>query len=204
MKRFPQYAMALTVILSTASLSSSVVWGSIDGSVTDPVAIAVAQAADNAKAAGVCVEVSLTAVENAMAAENDAEAGLMKAMRAGDKTRIRSAEKNVKSANGAAEEAREMAKKIMDCAAECAAVAVAAKAEEGKQRPEMTDRETASGAKKMGRLLETARQELSKAEAMTDVLKKKWLLPVIPLALTPVNAVPAQTLPLSSARADRR
>jgi hypothetical protein len=175
-----------------------------ENSATGKVAIVAAQVEEVAKTARVCVEVSLSAVENAMAAVDDAESDVMNAMKAGDKTRIRLAEKKLEQAAEEAKEARDLAKKIIDYAAECSAAAVAAKEETAKLTADMSDRELASCRKRVNHLLEIARDALKKAETVGETLKKRWLLPVITTTSTTTTTTTTTTQPPTPTPVGRR
>jgi hypothetical protein len=164
--------MALTTVLVGTQIAVA------DNSATGKVATAAARVAEIAKRASVCVEISLSAVENAMAAQDQAEADVMKAMKSGANGRIAATEKKLEVAQDDAEAARELAKKIIACSAECTAAATAADQEAKAVTAETTPRDVASTMKRIDHLVEIAQKALKKAEALAETLKKQWLLPL--------------------------
>jgi len=167
-----------------------------DNSATGKVATAAARVAEIAKRASVCVEVSLSAVENAMAAQDQAELELMKAMKAGTKGRIAAAEKKLELAGEDAEDARELAKKIIAFAADCTAAATAADQEAKAVTAETAPRDLASVMKRIDHLVEIAQKALKKAEALAETLKQQWLLPVVSTTTTTTTTQPPSPTPV--------
>jgi len=172
MKRVSLSIMVLAWILTGAAGAVA------DNSATGKVATAAAQVAEIAGRATVCVEISLSAVENAMAAQDQAETDVMKAMKSGAKGRIAAAEKKLEVAQDDAEAARELAKKIIAHTAECTAASAAADQEAKAVTAETTPRDVVSAMKRIEHLAEIAQKALKKAEALAETLKKQWLLPL--------------------------
>jgi len=166
-----------------------------DSSATGKVTTAAAQVAEFARRASVCADISLSAVENAMAIEDQAEADLMKAMKSGAKGRIAAAEKKLDVAVEDARAARELAKKIIAYTAECNAAAAAADQEAKAVTAETTARDVASAMKRIERPAEIAKQAFKKVDAMAETLKKQWLLPLATTTTTTTTTQPPSPTP---------
>ena len=186
MRRVLLYGWELTVLVAGAAFLTNMA-AAQDSAGPGPAGAA--QVLEIARKANICLEISLSAVENAMATQDQAEAGLMGAMKAANKPLIDEAEEKLELASDEAEEARELAKKIMDYAAEANAAASDADQEARRATPTMTERERSASAKKLDHLLDVARTALKKADALAQTLKKKWLLPVIPAASAATTTV---------------
>lgn len=195
MKLMPFAVMVLAGILMGAEGAAA------DDSITGKVATAAARVAEIARRTAVCVEISLSAVENAMAAQDQAEGDLMKAMKSGAKGRIAATEKKLELAQEEAAAARDLAKKIIEYSAECNAAAATADQEARSVSGETSPRDLAAIMRRIESLAEIAQKALKRAEALAETLKKQWLLP---LPATTTTTTTTTTQPPSPTPVGRR
>lgn len=140
---------------------------------------AAAEASQMAQKAGVAVEVALTALENAMAAQDQVEEELMLALKAMNKAKIATAERKLKTALEDVAEATDLVKVIIASASECSAAAASAADEAKRMTPDLSSRESRSRLKRVDQLLDAAREALQRCDEAALRLKKKWLVPAI-------------------------
>ena len=142
---------------------------------------AVEEAALAARKTAVCRDIVMRALENALAVQNEVETDVQEALLSGKKDRIADTRTALREATGETEEALDLVEQVVDWAGRASAAADAAshalRALEAGKASAKASEESARAAQKMAA---EARRALAQATALTETLKKKWLLPNLP------------------------
>ncbi|MFC1497370.1 hypothetical protein ACFLS1_02710 [Verrucomicrobiota bacterium] len=139
-----------------------------------------AEAAKYARRATISRDMAMNAVVNAMAAQDDVEDDLIKAMKANDRKKIDVTKKALESASKEAKEAREIAEQVIEYAGKSISAANMAK-EEAKSASDAEEiKRNEPDIKAVRHQVIIAGKMAAKAEALTETLKKRWLIPVMP------------------------
>jgi len=153
----------------------------------DKLKAAAAAAADFAGRAHLARDVSLKALENALAARDEAEAVLVDAFKSADKSRIRTAEGRVKQARRCVADVCRAVAKISLYVGEALGASACAEVEIKKAIGADTPGQAAAAVRKVEDLAGVAGKAVGKAEKLTEALKKEWLIPLMgkPTTATP-------------------
>jgi translation initiation factor IF-2 len=144
-----------------------------------PVQRAADDASVAARTSALYREVACRAAENALAAQHDAAAAVLTALKGGESKSIDSARKVLAAAEADAEEAVKMAQSVVRHAADADA-AVASVAEAVKAAATVSGRSAAEeAAGKAQEEVRNAKRVLARARVIVEAMKLRWLIPAM-------------------------
>ena len=133
-------------------------------------------AAESLRQAIVAKEMSLLAVQNAVAEQNAVETEILHALQTGNQARVRALMRTLQDAFEAAEQARRVSESILACVETASRAASSAKEESGRAASSDSAQDSARAAQKAERDVKTARKAAAEASARVAPLKERWLI----------------------------
>ncbi|OGV59999.1 MAG: hypothetical protein A2283_10620 [Lentisphaerae bacterium RIFOXYA12_FULL_48_11] len=146
----------------------------------------VAVIAVSATETGTMRDMAVIAIKNALAVQLDMEELYLTEIKSGDKVKQTAARKSLDEVLGSVEEARNILQQVADCAGEVGIAADAVKQQEQNIISAKSEKEAERALRNMQKTSEVAAKSAKRARDLAEILKKKWLLPLLPK--TPVVA----------------
>jgi len=186
------FSLRQTAKLSVAILSSTCIAsfaGDVSSNTVEMVRNVAVVVANSAAETGALRDMAVIAVRNAIAAKSDADESFLAAVKSGDKPKQMVAMKKRNAVSESTEESMNMLTKIADYTGEVAEAAGQAKQYEKEVSTATTERDAASKLKQIQKLSISVLKTVKKVQALAEILKKQWLIPLAPQPTTPVSPV---------------
>ena len=160
---------------------------SVSSNILERARTVVEVAASSATETDVLRDVAIIAIRNASAVQLDVEELYLAAIKSGDKVKQVTARKRLDEVVESVAESRDRLQQVADLAWQTGVAAEAVKQQEKNVISARSNKDAERVLKHMQKTSEEAVKDAKKAVALAEILKKQWLLPLLPkVSVTPV------------------